>query len=92
MDTRPVVWDQANRRHIGLDHPERAIEIEEVEEALRDPDRQEVSTDREDHFLVVGRTLRGRILVIVWVSDPRGRYPVHARQAARAEARRYYAE
>jgi len=41
VDDRPIVWDEANRRHLGSDHPERHISIEEIEEALRDADRIE---------------------------------------------------
>jgi hypothetical protein len=36
MDSRPVVWDRANRRHLTRDHPERAVSISDVEEVLAD--------------------------------------------------------
>jgi hypothetical protein len=39
---------------------------------------------------VLGLTAGGRLLLVVWVDDPRGRYPVHSRQAGRSLARRYY--
>jgi hypothetical protein len=39
MDGRPLVWDAANRRHLGSDHPERNISL--AEEALHDADRIE---------------------------------------------------
>ena len=42
VDDRPIVWDAANRRHLGSDHPERRISIDEIEEVLRDVDRIEV--------------------------------------------------
>ena len=90
MDDRPVVWDYANRKHIEEDHPERGLSGQQVDEVLADPDRYEIPTDRPEHFLVIGASVRGRLLVVVWVDDPRGRYPIHARQADRREARRYY--
>lgn len=39
---------------------------------------------------VVGSTSKGRLLAVVWVDHSRGRFPVHARQAGRRAARRYY--
>jgi hypothetical protein len=33
----PVVWDEHNRQHIVVDHPERAITTEQVEQVLNDP-------------------------------------------------------
>jgi hypothetical protein len=92
MDNRPVVWDHANRRHIGSHHPERAISSNEVEEALNDPERKDVEEQRAEviYHNVLGMTNGGRLLLIVWVDDPRGRYPVHSRQASRHLARRYY--
>lgn len=90
MDDRRVVWDRNNRRHIEQDHPERAISRLEVDQVLADPDRREAPTDRPNHFLVVGATAQGRVLIVVWVDDPQGRYPIHARPADRRTARRYY--
>jgi hypothetical protein len=29
VDDRPIVWDAANRKHLGSDHPERHISIME---------------------------------------------------------------
>lgn len=92
MDDRPLVWDSSNRRHVLLDHSERQIAIEEVSEALQDAERIETTEvrDNETYHTVIGMTTRGRLLVVVWVDDPGGRYPVHARQAGRRAARRYY--
>lgn len=90
MDDRRVLWDRHNKKHIEEDHPERTISRAEVDEALTDPDRLEEPTDRPGHHLVVGSTGRGRVLIAVWVDDPEGRYPIHARQADRRAARRYY--
>jgi hypothetical protein len=39
---------------------------------------------------VVGQTKGGRVLFVVWVDHPMGRYPIHARQAGRRLSRRYY--
>lgn len=56
MDDRPVVWDIANRKHIGADHPERAISAREVEEVLTDPNRAEVYLSHRQAYQVVGPT------------------------------------
>jgi hypothetical protein len=92
MDNRPPVWDDANRKHIEQDHPERAISSHEVDEALDDPERKDVEGQRTEgtYHNVLGLTAGGRLLLVVWVDDPRGRYPVHSRQAGRSLARRYY--
>jgi uncharacterized DUF497 family protein len=92
MDTRPVAWDASNARHIERDHPERRIVQSEVEEALNDPDRIESAEVREGvaYHTAIGRTTNGRLLVVVWVDHAAGRFPVHARQAGRHAARRYY--
>src|SRR3989442_15793705 len=73
------------------DHSERGIIRAEVTEALNDPERLEATEIRRDveYHTVVGRTAKGRLLVVVWVDHPDGRFPVHARQAGRAAARRY---
>lgn len=92
MDSRPIVWDASNIRHIERDHPERAIVQREVEEALSDPDRVEAAEKRQGvaHHTVIGQTSKGRLLVVVWVDHASGRFPVHARQAGRRASRRYY--
>jgi uncharacterized DUF497 family protein len=92
MDNRPVVWDHPNRTRIEANHPERAISSPEVEEALDDPERKDVEEQRAavTYHNVLGMTNGGRLLLVVWVDDPRGRYPVHSRQASRRLARRYY--
>lgn len=92
MDDRPVVWEASNTRHVERDHPERRIVRTEVEEALNDPKRIEAAESRQGvtYHTVVGCTARGRVLVVVWVDHVAGRFPVHARQAERRAARRYY--
>jgi hypothetical protein len=92
MDGRPVVWERSNQEHLLEDHPERGITRGEVEEALTDGRRIEAAEERKGmtYRTVVGATLRGRLLVVVWVDHLRGRFPVHARQVGRQAARRYY--
>lgn len=92
MDSRPVVWDASNTRHIERDHPERGIVRGEAEEALNDLDRIESAETRHGvtYRTVVGVSAKGRLLVVVWVDHAAGRFPVHARQAGRRAARRYY--
>lgn len=92
MDSRPVVWDATNVRHIERDHPERSITRTDVEEALNDEDGIEESETRRDveYHSVIGLTRKGRLLVVVWIDHVSGRFPVHARQAGRRAARRYY--
>jgi len=88
VDDRPVVWDRANRKHIAADHPERAISAQEVEEALIDPNRVEVYLSRREAHQVIGRTAGARWLVVIWIDQPEGRYPIHARAASRRIIRR----
>jgi hypothetical protein len=88
MDDRPVVWDRANRKHIGADHPERSISPKEVEEILSDPNRVEVYLIDRQAFQVVGRTAGTRWLVVIWIDVPEGRYPIHARAASNRIIRR----
>ena len=92
MDNRPVVWDASNVRHLERDHPDRGISRREVEQVLDDPERLEATEVRRSltYHTVIGNTQGTRLLVVVWIDHPEGRFPVHARQAGRAAARRYY--
>ena len=92
MDSRRVVWDATNTRHLEKDHPERAIVRAEGEEALNDEERIESTEVRRNvtYHIVIGSTAKGRLLAVVWVDHQLGRFPVHARQAGRRAARRYY--
>ena len=92
MDSRRVVWDATNTRHLEKDHPERGIVRAEVEEALTDEERIESTEVRRNvrYHIVIGSTAKGRLLAVVWVDHQLGRFPVHARQAGRRAARRYY--
>jgi hypothetical protein len=92
MDSRPVVWDATNIAHVERDHADRGITRGEVTEALNDPRRIETVETRRgiDDHAAVGSTAKGRVLVVVWVDHPDGRFPVHGRRAGRKSARRYY--
>ncbi|MHB8620635.1 MAG: BrnT family toxin, partial [Chloroflexota bacterium] len=69
MDDRPLVWDAANRKHLGDDHPERLIGLVEISEVLSDPERVEAYQPRRDAYQVIGRTRAGRWLVVVWLDQ-----------------------
>jgi len=87
------LWSGAsNLRHLLDDHPERNLSRDEIEQALSDRDRIESTeiTSAVSYYTVVGATRNGRLLVVVWVEHLAGRFPVHARQAGRRAARRYY--
>jgi endonuclease YncB( thermonuclease family) len=88
MDDRPIVWDAANRRHLGTDHPERRISIEEIEQVLRDSARIDTEVAGREAKQAIGQTLAGRWLVVIWIDDREGRYPRHAREASKRIIRR----
>ena len=78
MAERPVVWDDANRKHLGLDHPERQISLDEITHAMTDPTREEARhPSRAAVWVTKGRTAADRLLYVAWVEIPQGRYPVH---------------
>jgi hypothetical protein len=92
MDSRPVIWDAANRRHVERDHPERNITWVEVDEVLRNPARLEGTPQARGavrYVPVIGQTASGRWLYVVYVDDAAGRYPVHARRAGSKMRRRF---
>jgi hypothetical protein len=88
VDDRPIVWDAGNRKHLESDHPERHISIAEIEEALHDADRIETKLAARQAYQVIARTSAGRWLVVIWIDDRDGRYPIHAREASRRIIRR----
>jgi uncharacterized DUF497 family protein len=88
MDGRPVVWDASNRKHLTEDHPDRRISIDEVEQVLADGRQIEVYVEKRDAYQVIGRTATGRWLVVIWIDQPTGRYPIHVREASRRIIRR----
>ena len=88
VDDRSVVWDLSNRKHLGSDHPERGISLLDIEQVLGDANRLESYIKDREAYQVTGRTKAGRWLVVVWIDDQEGRYPIHARQAAKKLIRR----
>jgi hypothetical protein len=88
VDDRPIVWDAANRKHLGSDHPERNISIVEIEEALYDVSRIETELPDREANQVIGRTAAGGWLVVIWIVDREGRYPIHAREPSKRIIRR----
>jgi hypothetical protein len=88
MDDRPVVWDAANRRHLTEDHPDRRISLDEIGEVLADGRRVEAYLEERDAYQVIGRTATGRWLVVIWIDQPTGRYPIHVREASKRIIRR----
>jgi uncharacterized DUF497 family protein len=88
MDDRPVVWDAANRKHLTEDHPERRISLDEIGQVLMDGRQVQVYLEGRDAFQVIGRTSTGRWLVVIWIDQPTGRYPIHAREASKRIIRR----
>jgi hypothetical protein len=88
VDDRPIVWDDANRKHLGEDHPERQVTLEEIDQVLGDARRIESVLPGREAYQVVGRTSAGRWLVVIWIDQPTGRYPIHARAASKRIIRR----
>jgi len=88
MDDRPVVWDAANRKHLTTDHPERGISLAEIAEVLADGRRVEVYLEKRNAHQLIGRTTAGRWLVVIWIDQPTGRYPIHVREASKRIIRR----
>jgi uncharacterized DUF497 family protein len=83
MDDRPVVWGAANRKHLAADYPERGISLDEIGDVLADGRRVEVYLEKRDAYQVIGRTTAGRWLVVIWIDQPTGRYPIHVREASK---------
>ena len=88
MDDRPVLWDAANGKHLAKDHPERGISLDEATEVMSDGRRLEVYLEKRDAYQVIGRTTAGRWLVVIWIDQPAGRYPIHVREASKRIIRR----
>src|SRR5258708_13290516 len=75
VDDRRIVWDAANRRHLGSDHPERHISIAEIEESLRDGDRIETEVAYRQAHHVIGRTSAAPSPGAIWIDDHPAPYP-----------------
>lgn len=56
--------------------------------SFRDPSRVEVYLAERHAYQVVGRTAAARWLVVIWIDQPEGRYPIHARAASKRIIRR----
>jgi uncharacterized DUF497 family protein len=81
-------WDASNEGHV-LAH---GIEPGEVEEALLDPDGFGIDAydvPGEPREALVGATEEGRILLIIYTMRGRKIRPITARDASRAQKRRY---
>jgi len=88
MDSRPVIWDASNRRHLIDDHQERGLSQADIEEVMNNVNLLEIPHPHRNSTLVVVQTKRGRWLVVAWVDHPNGRFPIHARPASRRLIRR----
>lgn len=55
---------------------------------LTDPNRAEVYLSHRQAYQVVGRTAAQRWLVVIWIDQPKGRYPIHSRAASNRIIRR----
>jgi len=89
VDERPVVWDRWNRRHIIQERSDRDLTTEEIEEAMSDPARIEIHRPEHESYELLGRTRRQRWLIVAWVDDPKGRYPVHVHEVGERALRRW---
>ena len=81
-------WDEANEEHIAL----HGLEPEEVEEALEDPRRVSFSAynaPSERRFSVVGATVGGRIIRVVYTTRGEKIRVITAWDAKKSERRRY---
>ena len=84
-----VCWDTWNIGHIARHRVRKA----EVEEALRDPNRYVARTrarsKNERRYLVVGRTMSGRMLRVILALKENCVYPITAFDATDADRRLY---
>jgi uncharacterized protein len=80
-----VVWSAANVAHIAR----HGISPEEVEDVLFTPPLDARRGERDNTYLVLGRTSAGRRLLVVIAPRPRNSwYVVTARDVERTERRR----
>jgi uncharacterized DUF497 family protein len=81
-------WDDANIDHIAA----HGVELEEVEEVLLDPRRIGAparNTAGEQRWAVIGATEEGRVLLVVFTRRGELARVITARDANRAQKRRY---
>jgi hypothetical protein len=86
---RRIIWDRHNLKHLFVDHAERCITKEEVEEVLHSPESFVVPTPGRNTTFTVGQTAAGRRLGIAWLDRRAGIYPIHARQVSGAQWRKF---
>lgn len=55
---------------------------------MADPGRVELHLIEREAYQVIGRTTNARWLVVIWIDQPEGRYPIHARPASKRIIRR----
>jgi|SRR5438270_6227986 len=68
--------------------PNGTFRLWKIEEALHDLSRIETEVPARQAHQVIGRTAAGRWLVVIWIDDRAGRYPIHAREASNRIIRR----
>jgi len=81
-------WDEANEAHVAA----HGVEPEEVEDALLDPDRVGASAYNvrgQRRWAALGATQAGRVLFVVFTVRSGVVRVITARDAGRAERRRY---
>jgi len=81
-------WDEANETHVAA----HGVEPDEVEDGLLDPDRVGASAydvGGERRWAAVGATQAGRVLFVVFTVRSGAVRVIAARDAGRAERRRY---
>jgi len=81
---RRIIWDRHNLKHLFVDHLERGITREEVEEVLCSPHSFVVPTPGRKTTFTIGKTATGRQLGVAWLDRRAGIYPIHARQVRAA--------
>src|SRR5947209_3402974 len=86
---RRIIWDRDNLKHLFVDHHERGITKEEVEEVLCSPDSFVVPTPGRKTTFTVGKTATGRRLGVAWLDRRVGIYPIHARQVSGTQWRKF---
>jgi len=75
------LWDEWNTDHIAQ-HGVEPFEAEEI------GDRPRYLERRKDRYLAWGATAEGRLLLVVYVNKPLGRYVISARDMEEGEKRR----
>jgi hypothetical protein len=81
MESRRVIWQQHNLRHVTQDHPERRVTREDVEDVLADNERQEEDDPPHGTTVAQGRNRDGVAFVVAFLELSDGSaFPVHARR------------